>query len=378
MAGEVVVTTLETRDGRELKRVRLHAERSLNALDESMIASLQPALEQWSTDDRVAGVFLEGTGERAFCAGGDVVGVYGAMVGQPVGAPCPEGEAYFAAEYRLDYTIQTYPKPIVTWGDGLVLGGGTGLLAGSSHAVVTERSRLGMPELPLGLFPDVGATFFLNRLPGRLGYYLGLTGVHVHGTDIFRLGLADYVIRSDQREAVVTALQEAQWGDDGRSRHEAASRALAKVQERFDATGPAPLAAAYERIQRLTDHATPGAVMDAIRTAAASEETLDVAVQGLDRGCPVSQALFDRQYRSGWSLSLVECFRREFAMAVNAVRGPDFREGVRALLVDKDRAPQWSAPSLAQVPDATVDAYFQLPADYPVHPLADLTTTPDS
>ena len=118
--------------------------------------------------------------------------------------------------------------------------------------------------------------------------------------------------------------------------------------------------------------------MDAIRTAAARDDTLDAAVQGLDRGCPVSQALFDRQYRSGWALSLVECFRREFAMAVNAVRGPDFREGVRALLVDKDRAPQWSAPSLAQVPDATVDAYFQLPADYPVHPLADLTTTPDS
>lgn len=368
----VVIENLETADGQQLKRVRLNAEKSLNSLSQAMIDALQPALDEWAGDDSVAGVFLEGTGEKAFCAGGDVVSLYHDMKQHAPGEPAPVAERFFTTEYRLDYTVHTYPKPIVCWADGIVMGGGVGLLAGTSHGILTERSRLAMPEMPLGLFPDVGGTFFLNRMPGRTGYYLGITGEHVFGSDIFELGLGDYMIASDQRESVVEALKSVNWGRSEVERHEAASRALGSVWQAHDASGPTPLMDRFARIQALTDHATPGAVVDAIHRAAETDESLQSVAKGLTRACPVSQAVFDRQYRGGRHLSLAECFRRELCMAVQASRHPDFREGVRALLVDKDRNPNWSVESLSDVPESTVDAHFRLPPDYTSHPLADL------
>lgn len=369
----VVFETLETADGQQLKRVRLNAEKSLNSLSQAMIDALQPALDEWAADDAVAAVFLEGTGDKAFCAGGDVVSLYHDMCQHAEGEPAPVAERFFTTEYRLDHTVHTYPKPIICWADGIVMGGGVGLLAGTSHGILTERSRLAMPEMPLGLFPDVGGTFFLNRMPGRMGYYLGITGEHVFGSDIFELGLGNYMIASDQRETVIEALRAAHWGRSDRARHETASQVLTGVWQAHDASGATPLMDRFATIQALTDHATPGAVVEAIRRAADSDESLQSVAKGLGRACPVSQAVFDRQYRGGRHLSLAECFRRELAMAVQASRRPDFREGVRALLVDKDRNPSWSVPSLAEVPEATIDAHFTLPADYTSHPLADLS-----
>ncbi|WP_290649532.1 enoyl-CoA hydratase/isomerase family protein [Aquisalimonas sp.] len=368
----VVIEAVPTGDGQRLMRVRLNAERALNALSQAMIDRLQPALEEWAGDDTVAAVFLEGTGGKAFCAGGDVVGLYDDMRQRAVGDPCPVAEQFFTSEYRLDYTLHTFPKPIVCWGEGIIMGGGVGLLAGASHGIVTERSRLAMPEMALGLFPDVGGTFFLNRMPGRLGYYLGLTGEHIFATDIFAVGLGNYVIQSDQRERVVDALAAASWGRMARERHETASQVLGGIWRDKDATGGTPLMDRFARIQALTDHATPAAVIEAINRGAQTEEWLKSAAEGLKRGCPVSQAVFDRQYRGGRHLSLAACFQRELRIAVQASRGPDFREGARALLIDKDRNPSWSVPSLAEVSEAVVDAHFTLPADYHTHPLADL------
>ncbi|SEP06658.1 enoyl-CoA hydratase/isomerase family protein [Aquisalimonas asiatica] len=371
-ASPVVFEAVATADGQRVMRVRLNAEKSLNALSQAMIDALQPALDEWAADPAVAAIFLEGTGEKAFCAGGDVVSLYHDMKQRPLGEPAPVAEHFFTTEYRLDHLVHTYPKPIVCWADGIVMGGGVGLLAGCSHGILTERSRLAMPEMPLGLFPDVGGTYFLNRMPGRTGYFLGLTGEHVFGTDIFALGLGNYMIQSDQREAVVDALAAASWGTDERDRHETASRVLGDLWRAKDATGETPFMDRYARIQELTDHATPGAVMAAIQSAAESEEWLQSAAKGFKRACPVSLAVFDRQYRGGRHLSLTECFRRELCIAVQSSRRPDFREGVRALLVDKDRSPAWSVPSLAEVSDDVVDAHFELPADYSTDPLADL------
>lgn len=371
-ATPVVFEAVPTADGQRIMRVRLNAEKSLNALSQAMIDALQPALDEWAADDSVAALFLEGTGEKAFCAGGDVVSLYHDMKQRAVGEPAPVAETFFTTEYRLDHTVHTYPKPIICWADGIVMGGGVGLLAGCSHGILTERSRLAMPEMPLGLFPDVGGTYFLNRMPGRTGYFLGLTGEHVFGTDIFALGLGNYMIQSDQREAVVEVLSDASWGRGERGRHETASQALTALWRAKDATGDTPLMDRYARIQELTDHATPSAVMEAIQAAAEDEEWLRNAAKSFSRACPVSLAVFDRQYRGGRHLSLVECFQRELCMAVQSSRRPDFREGVRALLVDKDRSPAWSVPSLAEVADDVVDAHFALPADYKTDPLADL------
>src|SRR5699024_3623962 len=141
-----------------------------------------PQLTQWATRDDVVCVVIHGTDERAFCAGGDIINLYHAMRAAD-GAPSAQAEGFFASEYRLDYTIHTFPKPLLCWGTGAVMGGGLGIMAGASHRVVTENTTIAMPEVGIGLFPDVAAGWFLNRMPGRMGLFLALTGSPMNATD---------------------------------------------------------------------------------------------------------------------------------------------------------------------------------------------------
>src|SRR5690606_3190798 len=187
--------------GKRIAFAQLNAEKSLNALNQTMIDLLRPRLAAWAEDPAIACVVLSGSGDKAFCAGGDIIGLYRAMREHP-GGPNPLVERFFETEYRLDYQIHTYPKPILCWGHGIVMGGGLGLMAGASHRVATERSRIAMPELGIGFFRDVGASWFLNRMPGRLGLYLGLTGSTLNATDALYAGLADYFVPAAQRDAV--------------------------------------------------------------------------------------------------------------------------------------------------------------------------------
>ncbi|MDN5849582.1 MAG: enoyl-CoA hydratase/isomerase family protein, partial [Nitrococcus sp.] len=160
------------KNGRKLGFARLNAERSLNALSQAMIDALQARLSDWAQDPAIVCVVIEGSGAKAFCAGGDVIALYDSMRAHP-GGPNPVAKRFFETEYRLDYQIHTYPKPVLCWGHGIVIGGGLGLMAGASHRVVTETSHIAMPEITIGLYPDIGATWFLNRMPGRVGSFLG-------------------------------------------------------------------------------------------------------------------------------------------------------------------------------------------------------------
>lgn len=368
----LLIQELPTADGQRLMRVRMNLEKALNALNQDMIDQLQAALDRWADEEDVAGIFLEGAGEKAFCAGGDVVTLYKAMIQQELGQPVDVAERFFNTEYRLDHDLTVFPKPVIAWGTGYAMGGGVGLMAACSHKVVTETTRMAMPEMPLGLFPDVGGTWFLNHMPGRIGYFLGITGIQASGLDMMPLGLADYAIQSAQREAVVEALAGARWGGSEADRHETASQVLAGLARDHGVEGRGELMDHFEQIHAVTDHATPAAVAEAIRQAAETDEWLQPAAKALTRACPVSVAIFDRQYRSGRFLNLGEVFRMELAMAIGCSRHPDFREGVRALLVDKDRNPQWSYARIEDVPASVIDAHFTMPADYPEHPLADL------
>ena len=159
---------------RKLGRITLNVEATLNSLTLDMVDLLQARLNAWATDDEIAAVFIEGAGEKAFCAGGDVQALHASATATP-GGPCDYAEAFFTREYRMNYTLHTYAKPIVCWGHGIVLGGGLGVMAGCSHRVVTERTRIAMPEITIALFPDVGGSWFLNRAPGRSGEFLALT-----------------------------------------------------------------------------------------------------------------------------------------------------------------------------------------------------------
>src|SRR5690606_15192614 len=184
----------------------LNVPRALNALSLEMIDLLKMQLDDWQQDARIAAVWLDAEGDKAFCAGGDVVRLYQSMVDTPTGERNHYAEAFFGREYQLDYLLHTYGKPVICWGHGIVMGGGLGLMSGCSHRVVTEKSRIAMPEITIGLHPDVGGSWFLSRMPGRTGLFLGLTGANINAADALYIGLADRAIGSGLKAQVFDAL----------------------------------------------------------------------------------------------------------------------------------------------------------------------------
>lgn len=372
MEQAVIFEEREAGGGKRLGFARLNAEASLNALNQAMIDLLAPQLATWAEDDAIACVILLGSGERAFCAGGDVVGLYHAMREAP-GGPNPLAERFFESEYRLDYQIHTYPKPILCWGSGIVMGGGLGLMAGASHRVVTERSRIAMPEVAIGFYPEVGATWFLNRMPGRTGLFLGLTGASINAADALYVGLADYFLLAEQQSAVFAALQAAAWTAESQSNHEILSGVLRKLAEAQQENKPASNVAEFrELIDQITERRTVAGIIEALRAHQHVSDWLAGGLAALEAGSPTSARVVLEQLQRGRHLSLKEVFILELNMSIQFTRRHDFAEGVRALLVDKDRNPQWQPARLADVTDAAVAEYFQAPQGFERSPLADL------
>jgi len=191
----------------------LNAPQTLNGLSLEMVDLLADRLDAWARDPGVALVVLQGAGDKAFCAGGDLHGLYRSMTenaGKP-GWSNTYARTFFEREYRLDYRIHTYPKPVLCWGHGIVMGGGIGLMMGASHRVVSETSRLAMPEVSIGLFPDVGGSWLLNRMPGRSGVFLALTGAQLNTSDAFFAGLADFRLNSADWPALLASLEQQPW-----------------------------------------------------------------------------------------------------------------------------------------------------------------------
>ena len=197
-------------DGARIGVASLDAEKSLNALSLPMINALRDQLDAWAKEPQIVCVLLRGNGAKAFCAGGEVRSLVEACRAHPGEVP-PLAAHFFAAEYRLDFNLHTYPKPLICWGHGYVLGGGMGLLQGASIRIVTPSSRLAMPEISIGLYPDVGASWFLSRLPGKLGLFLGLTGAHMNGRDAIDLDLADRFLLDEQQEELIEGLLQLNW-----------------------------------------------------------------------------------------------------------------------------------------------------------------------
>ncbi|HEX5513266.1 MAG TPA: enoyl-CoA hydratase/isomerase family protein [Gammaproteobacteria bacterium] len=373
MSDDVVLFEERTAaNGKRIGFAWLNAEKSLNALSQAMIDLLRPKLADWAADDGIACVVLLGSGERAFCAGGDVVGLYHAMKDKP-GRPNELAERFFETEYRLDYQIHTYPKPLLCWGDGIVMGGGLGLMSGCSHRVVTERSRIAMPEGVIGFFPDVAGTWFLNRMPGRTGLYLGLTGASMNAADALYLDLGNYFVHSAQRDAVFAALTDIRWSEDTAANQQELSLLLRRFTEQSQAALPASKVQQHRQlIDRITDCTSVEGIVAALRAEGSADDWIAGGLKSLERSSPTAVKVFLEQYRRGRHLSLKEVFILELNMAVQFTRRHDFAEGVRALLVDKDRNPQWQPATLEEVSDAEVAAHFLPPAGFDPSPLADL------
>lgn len=322
-----------------LGRIELKRPKALNALTLAQIHAIDPQLRAWAEDPRVTAVLISGEGHKAFCAGGDIRALYDA--GQRHDAD------YFARfyhdEYHLNRRIKTYPKPYVAMLDGIVMGGGVGVSVHGSHRVATENVLFAMPETGIGMFPDVGGTWFLPRLPGQIGTYLALTGARLKLADCLYAGIATHYVPAERRDALVAAL-------------EGGASIDSALAERSADPGPAPLSQHRDVIDRCF---APDRIEDIL--AALESEDSDWAAETrrtVLAKSPFATKVTLRQMRLGGTLDFDDCMRTEYRLSQRFMAGPDFFEGVRAVIVDKDQLPRWQPDSLDAVSDAEVAACF--------------------
>ena len=342
----------------------LNRPRTINALGQAMIDTLTPVLLDWADDEAVRVVVLRGAGERGFCAGGDVVALYRAIKQDDFETV----DRFFSTEYRLDHLLHAYPKPVLCMGDGFVMGGGMGLFMAASHRLVTERSTLAMPEIQIGLYPDVGMSHILTTLPHGMGRYMALTGASLNAGDAIALGMAHGSYPGSAAAAVLEQLTQAPWDYDD------PNRAMAWFTERLPATAlPQPR---YARCLESIAAAMQGddllAVASRLQVAASDNAMLTPDWQRLQAGCPMTAHLGWEMQRRCAAMTMAETFRLEWCTSTHCARRGDFPEGVRAMLVDKDKKPRWHHAALDQVSREEVLAHLRLPAGYASHPLEDL------
>ncbi|WGL16085.1 enoyl-CoA hydratase/isomerase family protein [Microbulbifer bruguierae] len=353
-----------------LGKLTLNLPKALNALNLDMIDQIAAQLDEWEQDDSLACIWIEGAGEKALCAGGDVVALYRESGSYRERGASQFVQDFFTREYRLDYRIHTYPKPIVVWGSGIVMGGGIGIMSGASHRIVTETTRMAMPEITIGLFPDVGGGWFLNRMPGRTGLFLGLTGAQFNGTDALYCGMADRLLPAAGKDALIAGLAALDFTGDPQRNQVLVSKEI-QSREMSPSEQPAPnLRTHYDVIQELTDGATLSEVYQAIINYRGEDKWLQRAAATLAAGCPLTAGIVWEQLRRARHMSLADVLRMELALAVNLCSNGQVKEGVRALLIDKDRDPQWQPATLEAVTPEQVMACFAQP--WGESPLADL------
>jgi enoyl-CoA hydratase/carnithine racemase len=348
--------------------ITLNRPAALNALSHAMVLELTALIERCRTDGEIVAVVLKGAGGKGFCAGGDVRELHRSASNGDA-----RWKAFFIDEYRLDYALHTFPKPLVVLMDGITMGGGMGLAQGARLRIVTERTKIAMPETRIGFIPDVGATFFLNAMPVEMELYVGLTGATLSGADALRLELADLCVPSV-------------W--------------LATAEERLqnmpvDGDVVAALRLVYEPPCNIVPHSvlSPFAplIMRHFDPRSGVDGMVASLLQDLDRGAPREvrqwlQSAWDaltgysptmlyvtrEALLRGRQMTLAEAFRMELGIGRHVIEEGDFLEGVRAHLIDKDRQPRWAPRTLAEVRPERVQHFLSSPWRSECHPLADL------
>jgi enoyl-CoA hydratase len=325
--------------------IRLNRPKAINAVTLEMFREIDKALDHFEPDPAIGLILLEGAGERGLCAGGDIRALY-----ESAEVKGDLGKILWREEYILNARIANFPKPYVAFMDGIVMGGGVGLSAHGSHRVVTERTKLAMPEVGLGFFPDVGGTWLLSRSPGEIGTYFGLTGQTMNGPDAIYARFADAVVPSSKLAALREALVNLRGGIRS-----------AEVKSTIDgfATGEiaGPVAAIQTQIDRWFAHERMQDIVGELQRedSELAQSTLKTLNEKSPRGMVVALKLLRLARRSS---SLQECLVREYRAALQVFASDDFREGVRAAVIDKDRSPRWSPPRIEDVTTELVAPYF--------------------
>lgn len=371
----VLFNELNCANGMRIGVATLNAPKTLNGLSLEMTRLLATQIELWAKDPAVACLLLKGAGDKAFCAGGDLHALHHSMMSNIGKAAIDNTHAgtFFAEEYALDYRLHTFPKPILVWGDGIVMGGGMGLMMGASHRVVTETSRLAMPEISIGLFPDVGGTWMLNRLPGKTGLFMGLTGAQIGAADALFAGMADYHLARDTWPTLLEQLSSQPWAQSNSQSNHGNEVLLDQVLAGLAST-PALAVGPLQQHLSLIHACCAGADLNKIVAALValaehSDPWLQRAAKTLAAGSPGSARLTYTLLKRVKHLSLADAYRVEWVAGLMCASHGDFAEGIRALLIDKDKQPKWNPATLNEATEAWVEKFFTLPFAVEQHPL---------
>lgn len=324
--------------------IRLNRPKAINALSLDMIRSISGALSAFASNSTIAAVLVTGEGERGLCAGGDIRALYDHRT-----SGTAFGLAFFQDEYRLNAQVAAFPKPYIAIMDGITMGGGVGISAHGSVRVVTERTRLAMPETGIGFFPDIGASWLLSRTPGELGTYMTLTGQSIGGGDAIFAGLADHFVPSEKLAELVNILTKLPLTAGAKEIH----ASIRNLSEQADAL----LAKNIDEIDSFFYLNDAKDIIAALQRADTyfSRQTLEIMAQKSPTGMQVALRLLRLAKQSQ---NLEECLEREYSACKHFLTGTEFYEGIRAAVVDKDRQPKWQPASLAEVTEDQLAPYF--------------------
>lgn len=328
-----------------LATIYLNRPKALNSLTFSMVKKIRKQLQEWSTNQNITAVLMKSAGDRAFCAGGDIKSLY---VAKNNTAELQQINDFFTAEYAMDLEVAQFPKPIIAYLDGIVMGGGVGLSYGANVKIVTERTRWAMPEMTIGFFPDVGASYFLNKAPGFIGRYLALTGTQLNATDVIYINGATHFLSHDQSDSFFTALENRQVDN----------KEIESLLRKYESatTEKGMLASFRHEIDHHFNHSTVEAIIQSLAqstTTFATETKKTILSKS-----PVSLKVALKQMIAAEQQSLETCLATDLTLAKNFMQHEDFFEGIRSVVIDKDLTPHYKYKTLASVSEEFVDSFF--------------------
>jgi len=339
---------------------RLVRTQRLNSLLLDTINQLSSQLQLWLADDQIKCIVLDSSDNRAFCAGADITVLRQSVIDSK-DQPNTYAQDFFTNEFFLDHTLHTAEKPIVVWGNGIVMGGGLGLLAGCSHRIGTPSTKLAMPEITIGLFPDAGGTALLSSLPRSVGLFAGLTGCQLGAGDGLHLGLLDHMVDSESKDDIFKTIQYIDWTESAFDNANMLTDKLMAFES--NAELPEPMLLAVDDIEKLIPASTDAREFFSQLNKAVEHvpenEWLATSIENYKNGSPLTARIFFEQMRRADGMSLKEMFQMELNIAFECIQQPDFAEGVRALLIDKDRNPTWQFSNAVAVPDEIIEKFFE-------------------
>jgi len=344
MQQDVLFQALAGREG-AVGVITLNRPTVLNSLNHTMINAMFQQLTTWEKDPTIKAVVIVGAGERAFCAGGDLRFTY-----ELYQQKSDKITAFFKDEYRLNSLIYHYKKPYIAFLNGITMGGGVGVSIHGSHRIATERLLFAMPETSIGLFPDVGGTYFLPRLPHHIGYYLGLTGARLQADECVAFGIAQHKMLATSYTAFITLLAETPLKQEA---HQVVTALIEQFQEPIDSS---PLIKESALIGSFFAKNSLEAIMQQL--ANASHPVLISALDTLQKKSPTSLKVTLSALQKGATSTFDECMAQEFRLVSHFLHHHDFFEGIRAIIIDKDQQPKWQPPKLAEVTEELVNTYF--------------------